>query len=77
MSVEYKLDDEVISPDELAGKSGKVTVRFNYKNNQKQTVNIDGVDKEIYVPFVMVTGTILDNENFTNVEVSNGKIVNA
>lgn len=34
LGVTYALDGKVISPDELAGKSGKVTIRFDYKNNQ-------------------------------------------
>lgn len=76
LSVSYKLDGKTISPDELAGKSGKVTIRFDYKNNQYEIVKINGRDEKIYVPFVMLTGMVLDNNNFKNIEVSNGKIVN-
>ncbi len=76
VSVHYYLDGQQISADELAGKSGHVTMRFDYENNQKETVTIDGKEEELYVPFVMVTGMILDNDSFTNVEVSNGKLVN-
>lgn len=76
ISVSYKLDGTEISAEELAGKSGKVTMRFEYKNNESKTVEIDGEDETIYVPFVMLTGMILDNDNFTNVEVSNGKLIN-
>ena len=76
MSVSYKLDGKSISPAELAGKSGKVTVRFDYTNNQYETVEIDGKQEKIYVPFVMLTGMLLDTDVFTNVEVSNGKLIN-
>lgn len=76
LSVSYQLDGKTISADDLAGKSGKVTMRFDYKNNQYETVSIDGNDEKIYVPYIMLTGTILDNENFRNVEVSNGKVLN-
>lgn len=76
MSVTYKLDGKNISAEELAGKSGKVTIRFDYKNNQYQTVSIDGKEEKIYVPFAMLTGIILNNDVFTNVSVSNGKIIN-
>lgn len=76
LSVSYKLDDHPISPDELAGKSGKVTIRFDYQNNQYETVKINGKDEKIYVPFVMMTGVLLDNDTITNVEVSNGKVIN-
>lgn len=76
MGVTYELDGKKISAEDLAGKSGKVKIRFDYKNKQKQTIETDGVKESVYVPFVVVTGMILDNDRFSNVEVSNGKIVN-
>jgi len=76
LSVSYKLDGKAISPDELAGKSGKVTIRFDYENKQYETVKINGKDEKIYVPYLMLTGMLLDNDSFTNIEVSNGKIIN-
>ena len=39
-------------------------------------VKIDGKEEKIYVPFAMLTGMLLDNEHFRNVEVTNGKIIN-
>ena len=76
LHVSYKLDGKSISPADLAGKSGKVTIRFDYKNNQSKTVEIDGKQETIYVPFAMITGMLLDNDIFTNVDVSNGKLIN-
>lgn len=76
VAVTYLLDGKKVSPQELAGKSGKVTIRFDYTNNQYEYRDIDGKKTKIYVPFAMVTGMILDNEVFSNVEVTNGKTVN-
>lgn len=76
VSISYKLDGQEISADELAGKSGKVDIAFNYKNNEERTVTINGVQDEIYVPFAMISGLKLDNEKFSNVTVSNGKLIN-
>lgn len=76
LSISCKLDGESISPADLAGKSGRVSIRFDYKNNQYETVDIDGKQEKIYVPFAMITGVMLDNDIFTNVEVSNGKLIN-
>ena len=76
MTVSYKFDGKSISADELAGKSGKVTIRFDYENRQYETVNIDGKNEKIYVPFGMLTGMLLDSDTFHNVEVSNGKLLN-
>lgn len=72
MAVSYSLDGQSISPDVLAGKSGKVTIRFNYTNNQYELMDINGRQEKIYVPFAMLTGLLLDNNVFTNVSVTNG-----
>ena len=76
IAVSYTLDGKTVSADELAGKSGRVTVRFDYKNQQYEAVEIDGKKEKIYVPFVMLTGMLLDGDRFSNVEVTNGKLVN-
>ncbi len=76
LSIRYTLDGKAISPDELAGKSGKVAIRFDYTNNQYEWVEIDGKKEKISVPFVILTGMVLDNEHFKNIEVSNGRLLN-
>ena len=76
VAVSYTLDGRPISPDELVGRSGRVTIRFDYTNHQYEMVGINGRQEKIYVPFAMLTGLVLDNDVFTNVSVSNGKIVN-
>lgn len=76
LSVRYYLDGKSVSPEELKGKSGKVTIRFDYENRQYETVQINGVNQRIYVPFAMLTGMILDNDTFQNVQITSGKLVN-
>lgn len=76
LSVSYKLDGKTVTSSDLAGKSGRVTIRFDYKNNQYETRTVNGVSQRIYVPFVALTGAILDTEHFSNVSVSNGKLIN-
>lgn len=68
MKVSYYLNDKAVTSKEIAGKSGKVKIRFDYTNNQK----LHGV----YVPFVVMTGMSLDNDIFSKVEVKNGKVIN-
>ena len=76
VSVSCTLDGAPIAPEELAGRSGRVTIRFDYANRQYEMVDIGGRQEKIYVPFAMLTGVVLDNEVFSNVSVSNGKIMN-
>ena len=68
LKISYKLDGQIIEPSELKGRDGHLTIRYDYNNKQKSSANF-------YVPFAVLTGTILDNEHFKNVEVSNGKLV--
>lgn len=76
LTVRYTLNGKAVSPEQLKGQSGKVTIRFDYENSQYETVQINGQNQRIYVPFAMLTGMILDNDTFRNVTVTNGKLVN-
>lgn len=76
MQIHYTLDGKDITPEELAGKSGKVTIRFDYQNHQFETVTVNGKQQKVYVPFVMLTGVMLDTDVFRNVTVTNGKLEN-
>ena len=73
--VTYYLDDKEITPEELAGKSGKVRIHFTYTNNSSYTETVNGEKQEVKVPFAAMTAMVLD-DSFTNVEVNNGKIQN-
>ena len=72
--VTYYLDGKEISPQKLAGKSGKVKIRFDYTNHAKTTAKINGKKADIYVPFTVVSGMIL-KDGFHNVRVNNGRIL--
>ena len=73
MKITYTLDGKTVTADELAGKSGHVVIRYDYTNKQYETKTVNGVQEKIYVPFAVLTGTVLDNDIFSNVEVTNGK----
>lgn len=75
LSVTYYLDGKEISPEELAGASGHVVIRFDYENRAVQTAVIGGEETEVYVPFAVLSGAILPLEHFSNVSVSNGKVL--
>ena len=76
INVSFSLDGKTVSASEIKGKSGKAVIRFEYKNKVYETVEINGKKEKIYLPFAMLTGVILDEDIFTNVEVTNGKIIN-
>lgn len=72
--ITYYLDGKEMAPEKIAGKSGKVTIRFDYTNHEKTTQLVDGEKHEVYVPFTVMTGMILP-EDYSNVEVTNGKVI--
>lgn len=74
MKISYTLDGRAVTAQELAGKSGHAVIRFDYVNRQFQEVEIGGRTERICVPFTVLTGMVLDNEAFTNVEVSSGRV---
>lgn len=74
--IRYELDGKEISSEEILGKSGKIKIILEYTNNEQRIVNINGKKQNMYIPFVVVAGTIIDNSKNTDIKVSNGKIVN-
>lgn len=70
--VTYYLDGKEISPKDLAGKSGKVKIRFDYKNTTSYTETVNGEKQTVSVPFAAITGLVL-GDGFENIEVTNGK----
>ena len=73
--IKYELDGKEVSSNEIAGKSGKVKVTVQYTNKEERTVDINGKKVKMYVPFVVIAGTIIENENARNIEVSSGKVI--
>lgn len=67
LTVSYTLDGEAKTAAEMTGKSGRVTIRVAC--DVKETK--DGVK----VPFAALTAALLDNDVFTNIEVTNGRFL--
>ena len=71
----YYLDGKEIQPNKLKGKSGHLKIKVNYENKSKKNVEVNGKTESMYTAFVMMTGMILPNDNFTNVTIDNGKVI--
>ena len=65
--ITYFLEGTEVTPEELAGKTGKVKIRIEYENTESY--------KDVYVPFTTMTGIIFSNDNVKNVEVDNGSVI--
>ena len=75
MQVSYFLDGKEMKPEEIAGKSGHAVIRYDYENLAQETVKVDDHADAVSVPFLVVTGMVLDQDIFNNVEVRNGKVL--
>lgn len=73
-TITYSLDGKEVKPEELAGKSGKVTIRFDYTNNETVKTKIRRKRGRNLIPFAAISGMVLD-DSFSNVKVTNGKVI--
>lgn len=74
--MKYELDGKEVKAEEILGKSGHVKITIQYRNKEEHLVNMNGQNQKMYTPFVVVAGTILQNDNNKNIEISSGKIIN-
>ena len=75
LNIKYELEGKEISSDEIAGKSGKVKITISFENKEEHEVQINGKTEKMYTPFVVATGTYINNDNNKNIEVTNGKAI--
>ena len=73
--VKYYLDGEETNPTDIAGKKGKVKIEFKFTNDLKNKVKVNGKYENLYTPFVVTMGTVIDNKVNSNITVTNGKAV--
>ena len=70
-TIHYMLDGQTISPEQLAGQTGKVTIEITANNQLIRDVG----GYEISCPMLFVGGMILPEEHFSNVTVSSGAVL--
>ena len=67
--IKYYLDGKEVNFDEIKGKSGKVKIEIVFTNKDKKAVNIDGKQVEMYTPYLVASGMIIDDKKFTNITI--------
>ena len=75
IKITYTLDGEPITPEALQGKSGRLVMRLDYEATQTQRVELDGEEAELPLPFLMLTMMLADKDVYSNIEVTNGRIM--
>ena len=75
ISIKYYLNNKEINAKDLEGKKGKVKIVYTFTNNVSKKVKINGKEEKLYVPFMILTTTTLNNKDNKNIKVSNGKVI--
>ena len=75
LDVKYYLNGEEKNVNDILGKNGKIKIVLTYKNNSFKNMNINGKTEKMYVPYAIITTSILNNTDNKNIKVTNGKIV--
>ena len=73
--IDYMINGVPIAPDQLAGKSGRLTIHVEAENTLVKPVTVNGVSYDLTCPMLLVGGMLLPEEGFENVEVSNGAVL--
>lgn len=60
--ITYYLEGQEVSAEQIAGKTGKVKIRFDYENSTN-------------VPFMVLSAAMLPADVFSDVEVTNGRLM--
>ena len=74
LKVSYKLDGVNVTPTELEGKDGHLKITCEFTDNQYEMKDINGKEEKIYVPYLASLVTVMDDETYSNVKVSSGKV---
>lgn len=75
VKISYFLNGKEINPEDIAGKSGEVRIRFDYENHTAKSVKVDGKQVQVKVPFAVLSAMVLPSEIFSNIQVSGGKLM--
>ena len=80
VKISYTLDGRPVRPENLAGKSGHLVIRFDYENRTQETRDVSiygGEAKSIQtkVPFLAFSFAVLPKEVFSHVECKNGRLL--
>ncbi|MBQ8782880.1 MAG: MMPL family transporter [Clostridia bacterium] len=72
IGINYYLNGQPISAEDIAGQSGTVKIEFEFENTYTKAVKINGTTRKMYLPMVVLGGTILPEDHFSAIETENG-----
>lgn len=73
--IKYYVNGSETAPESIAGVKGNLKIEIRAVNSAVRTVRIGGADAQIYEPMVVVGGMLLNESEFSNVRITNGKTI--
>lgn len=67
-TVRYYLDNQEVSESEITGKSGHLRITYSYENTSEE-------DTGTFVPFVMATGLLFDENRCSDITTENARVI--
>ncbi len=75
IKISYWLDGREVTPEEVKGASGQLTIRFDFTNHTLHNVEVGGRQEAFHVPFLVLTGMILDSDKVSHPQITNGRLL--
>ncbi|MBQ0041556.1 MAG: hypothetical protein KBS56_05960 [Clostridiales bacterium] len=67
MSLRYSMNGEPFTGQEMQGKKGNFKISITYSNNSESSAAA--------VPFIVLSGMLMEDDNYSNLSINSGKIV--
>ena len=75
INIKYYINNKEETLEKIKNKKGTIKIVISLTNKDKHMTNINGTYEELYTPFVVVAGTIINSKDASNITVTNGKII--
>lgn len=75
INIKYYLNNKEDKLDNIKNKKGDIRIEILFTNKDKHIANINGNYEELYTPFMVMAGTIINSKDGENIKVTNGKVL--
>lgn len=75
VDIKYYLNGKEKNADEIAGKSGNVTIKIKFTNKISENKMIGDKERTIYLPIAIAGELSLPLDTYSNVRVNGGKVI--
>lgn len=76
VSIQYYLDDKKVDPQDIIGESGRLKIKIQVENKDKQLVSLKNKkEKTLYTPYLVASLVNLPTDTFSNININSGRLI--